>query len=123
MLLLPCKFIKKEDIKIGDIIDVLYSERHEKTGKLLETGGFVHRVINIEDNQYETKGDNNKVSDGWCTIKEILGIVVGYLPCFNDNYDGRNCIILKPDLIKNWIDHQQELIKKHDERVEKEKNQ
>jgi len=121
MLLLPIKFIKKEDIKIGDIVEVLYTEKNQKTGKLLERGVFVHRVINIENNQYETKGDNNKFSDGWISIKEIVGIVVGYIPCANDEYNGKDCVLLRMDLIKNWICHQQSIIKKHLEWKEKEK--
>ena len=63
----------KKDIKVGDIITFNCANE-----------GIVHRVIDITNGIYTTKGDNNAVNDtegAGChtTINEIEGKVVGVL--------------------------------------------
>lgn len=62
-------FIKPniEDIKVGDIIDFRCMDM-----------GIVHRVINITNKTFITKGDNNKIADEFCQTKidDIKGKVI-----------------------------------------------
>lgn len=60
---------KEEDIKIGDIIS-------------FKCGGIeiLHRIINISEGIYITKGDNNHIEDDCQTkIQDIRGQIVGIL--------------------------------------------
>ncbi len=55
---------------------------------------LIHRIINVHDDKYLIKGDNNKESDGWFEKEDLLGIVhkienqsgVGYHPKPWQNY-------------------------------------
>lgn len=104
LMVLPRAFIKQQDLRKGDCVELRYSVKDNKTNKEIAYGNCMHRIIGIQkregmENQYETKGDNNKISDGWSNYSDIHGILVGYIP-FNGIHDGRGCIILRPDLLK-----------------------
>lgn len=62
---------EKENIKVGDIISI---NRGSPDNNLL------HRVIEIKDGKYITKGDNNNIKDKeeW-SFEQINGKVVGVL--------------------------------------------
>ncbi len=62
--------VSKEKIKVGDIIQV------KREGQI----PLLHRVIEIKEGKYTTKGDNNENKDtqSW-EYKEIFGKVVGVL--------------------------------------------
>jgi signal peptidase I len=98
LMLLPYKFFYPEDVKVGDIVGRIY--RYYKGSKTIERGTFVHRITEIKDNKYLTKGDHNKTSDEWCSYGSIYSLLVGYMPKKN-NYSG--CTILRPDLITRWV--------------------
>jgi len=117
MLLLPSKFIEKEDLHMGDVIEFQYYVSEKDTGKVRMHGTCVHRIIDIKDGRYLTKGDNNKAIDGWFKYNDILGIVVGHIPCYNNNYDGKNCVILRPDLINKWVHSRMAIIQEKKENL------
>lgn len=83
-----------DDVQINDII------AYNATDSVLIT----HRAINKENNTFETKGDNNDVSDGFTTNKDnFIGLTLfsipymGYVISFFNNTKG--IIILATGLI------------------------
>lgn len=44
------------------------------------TNPFVHRIININENSFETKGDNNETSDGLYLKDKIIGKYLFQIP-------------------------------------------
>ncbi len=63
-------------IKFGDIVAVSNREK---------TRAVIHRVIRSRNRCYQTKGDSNAISDSWCTIDDIIGMVdhierTGWIP-------------------------------------------
>ncbi len=63
----------KEDIDVGDIIS--YKS---------EYGTIIHRVVKVHNDTqgayYETKGDNNKMTDPWTVrFENVTGLVVGII--------------------------------------------
>jgi signal peptidase I len=44
------------------------------------TNPFVHRIININDNSFETKGDHNESSDGFYAKDKIIGKYLFQIP-------------------------------------------
>ena len=65
---------EKEDIKVGDIVSV-------NRGRL--DNNLLHRVIEIKEGKYITKGDSNNIRDSeeW-TFNQINGKIVGILYAF-----------------------------------------
>ncbi|MFZ2969940.1 MAG: signal peptidase I [Minisyncoccia bacterium] len=61
------KYVKNEDIKIGDI--VVFKN---------ENGFTIHRVTEITGNKIRTKGDANNISDLAIEYKDIVGRTLIY---------------------------------------------
>lgn len=61
---------QSQNISVGDIIAFNFQNNKYP---------IAHRVIQISNNKYLTKGDNNKLSDSWINQSQIIGKVVGVL--------------------------------------------
>ena len=52
--------------KIGDIVVVLRGEEPS----------YIHRIIELNDQQFLSRGDNRRSDDGWRPREDIAGVVV-----------------------------------------------
>lgn len=65
-------YYQPNDIKVGDII-VFESK--------ISDNWVGHRIIEIEDERYYTKGDNNNIGDGYpLTREEIKAVIILIIP-------------------------------------------
>jgi len=65
--------LQNQEINKGDIIVFTSPDNQEIT--------VIHRVMDIEENEYTTKGDNNENKDSWVVFKnDIKGEVIFSLP-------------------------------------------
>ena len=65
--------LQNQEINKGDIIVFTSPDNKEIT--------VIHRVMDIEENEYTTKGDNNENKDSWVVFKDdIKGEVIFSLP-------------------------------------------
>jgi signal peptidase I len=72
--------VEPDDIEVGMIVAV----DHRAEGHFFDGGYVVHRVLRTEDRGGElwvsTKGDNNKVADGFVPIEDVVARVVYSIP-------------------------------------------
>jgi len=61
-----------KDVKVGDIIVFKVMPEDRFNNKWIKTSTIIHRVINITDQGYMTKGDNNPKPDPFITKPYLI---------------------------------------------------
>lgn len=60
----------KKNVKVGDVI-VFFANRPEP---------IIHRVVEVNESMYKTKGDHNSIADGWVNDEQVIGKALFRVP-------------------------------------------